>query len=84
MSWKSPFHTPSRVCRELETARLGIALDQGVEAGLVDGYFATVKPLDLARIHIDADHMVARISKTGTGDEAHIAGAENRNAHLSF
>ena len=32
---------------ELETARLGIALDESVEARLVDRYFAAVELLDL-------------------------------------
>ena len=78
------FDPACRIRREFETAGLGVAFDESVEARLVDGNLAAVQALDLSRVDIDADHMVAGVSETGAGDEAHIAGAENSNAHLSF
>ena len=69
--------------RELDAAGLGVALDQRIQPGLVDRNLAAVQPLDLAGIDIDTDDMVARIRQTGAGDQADVAGAENRDAHLS-
>ena len=65
-------------------AGFGVAFHERVEARLVYGNLAAVQALDLARVDIDANHMVAGVSETGTGHEAHIARAENSNAHLSF
>ena len=42
---------------------------------------AAIQGLDLGRIHVHAQHLVAHLGQTGTGDQAHVAGAENGNAH---
>ena len=81
---KSVFYAPCRIRREFQTAGLRIALHKSVEAGLMNGNLATVEPLDLACVHIDADDVIARVRETGSSDEAYITRAENRNAHLVF
>ncbi len=79
---KSVFYTPRRVRREFQTAGLRIALDESVEARFVNRDLAAAKALNLARVHIDANHVIARVSETSSSDEAYITRAENRNAHL--
>ena len=60
-------------------------LDQTIaEAGLMNGDLATIQALDLARVDIDAHHMITRIGETSPSDQAHVSGAENRDAHISF
>ena len=41
-----------------------------------------VQPLDLLRVDVDADDVIAGIGEAGAGDEADVAGAENGDAHL--
>ena len=48
----------------------------------MDGELASFQHLDLAFIDIDTDDMVAGIGQTRTGNEAHIAGPEDRNSHM--
>jgi hypothetical protein len=81
---KSVFHTPRRVRREFQAAGLRVALDKSVETRLVNRNLATAEALNLAGVDIDANDVIARIGKTSSSNEAHITGAENRNAHLSF
>jgi hypothetical protein len=67
--------------RELDTAGFGVALDERVQSGLVDGDIPAIQTLDLACIDVHAHDMIACISQTGPGDEPDIAGAENGYAH---
>ena len=67
--------------RKAQPAGRGIAFDDGVESGLMNRYFARLEHLDLAPVHIDADHVVAGIRQAGARDEAHIAGSKDRDAH---
>jgi len=78
------FHTPSRVSGELQSPGLGIAFNHHVEAWLVNRNLAPIEALNFAGINVDADHVVAGVCQTSPGNEAHVAGAENRNAHISF
>jgi hypothetical protein len=47
----------------------------------MDRHFAAAQPLDLALIDVDTDDVIADVSETGTGHEAHIAGADHGNFH---
>ncbi len=67
---------------ELEAAGGGVALEERIEAGLVDGHFALVQSLDLVRVDVDTNDMITRLGEAGTRDEAHVAGAENSYAHV--
>ena len=58
-----------------------IAGDHRLEPGLVDRYLAAVQHLDLARIEIKAEDIVAHFGKTGSGNEADIACPDHRNLH---
>ena len=82
MSWNRPCSTPAHgIGGELEAAGFRVALDERIQARLVDRDLAPVQALDLARVDIDAHHMIARIRQAGTGDEADVAGAENGYTH---
>ncbi len=70
-----------RIGGEFDTTGFRIALDQGVQAGLVNRDLAPIQPLDLARIDVHANDMVARIGQAGPGDEAHVARAEYSYSH---
>ena len=74
-------HRAGGIDRELQALGLEVASNQRLEARFVDRDFAARQRGHLLLIHIHADDVVAGIGKTGTGDQAHIAGAENRNAH---
>jgi len=50
----------------------------------VDRNLAPIETLDLASVDVNADDMVTRIRETGTGNKAHVTGAEYRDTHLSF
>ena len=70
-----------RIGREEETLFLDILGDQAVEAGLIDRHDAVFELLDLAGILVDAGHRMAEIGETGAGNEADIAGTDDRNTH---
>jgi len=74
-------HALFRAGGELETPSVEVALDHGIEAGLVDGHLAGFEHLDLAFIDIDTDDMVAGIGQASAGNQAHVAGAEYRYSH---
>ena len=63
---------------------LHVGGDQFVEARLVDRHLAALQRLDLGRVLIDADDVVAEIGKAGARNEADIARADHCNAHLVF
>ncbi len=60
---------------------LEIAFHDRVEAGLVNGHLAALEHGDLALVDVDAHHVVAGIRQTRARDQAHVAGAEDRNSH---
>src|SRR2546430_9002482 len=48
-------------------------------------HLTAAEALDLGRIHVHADHVIAGVREAGAGDETHVAGAENGHAHeLSY
>ena len=71
-----------QIAGEFEAAGAGIGGDQIVEARLIDRNFAPIERGDLARVLVDAGHLVAEIGKAGPGNEADIAGADHGNAHF--
>ena len=54
-----------------------VAMDDFFQARLVDRNLAGLKRLDLARVVIDADDVVADIGKTGAGDETDVTGTDD-------
>ena len=58
-----------------------VALDQRVEAGLVDRHAARVQHRDLRGVDVEAQHVVADLGETGAGDEADVPGADHRDLH---
>jgi len=66
---------------EAQSPHLEIALDHGIETGLMDRHLARLEHGDLAFVDIDADHLVAGIGQARTRHQTHVAGAENRDSH---
>src|SRR5437764_4396284 len=58
-----------------------MSLDEGLETRLVNRHLAPIQPLVPGGVHVHAHHVVARIGETGAGDETHVAGAEDGDAH---
>lgn len=51
-----------------------------IKAGLIDWHLATFQHLDLFRILVGADHIMAEIRKTNAREQAHIACSDQRFA----
>ena len=74
-------HGLGQARREGEPAAGMVALDQGLEAGLVDRDPALAEHGDLALVLVDADHVEPELGKAGAGDEPDIARADHRDSH---
>ena len=82
MNWNAPCRTPAGDVRgELQAARLRIAADDVLEAGLVDRDFAALQTGDLGRVDVDADHVIADLGKAGARHQAHVSGTMNCDSH---
>ena len=74
MNWKSPCRTPATASVvNLSRPLSRIALDELLEARLVDRDLALLQARDLGRVDVDAQHLVAGIGEAGAGDEADVA-----------
>ena len=65
--------TLDRIRRELDAPGFRIALDEGVEAGLVDGHFTPLEPLDLAGVDVHADHVIAGVRQARSRHQTDIS-----------
>jgi len=74
-------HRGGQIGGEAEPPRLHVLLHQLLQPRLVDRHLARLQPGDLARVLVDADHVMAEIRKTDAGHQSDIAGANHRNAH---
>jgi hypothetical protein len=70
-----------KVGGEAEPAALDVAGDQPVETRLEDRHDASLEGVDLARILVDADDVMAEVGKAGAGDQPDIAGPDNGDMH---
>ncbi len=83
MIWNRPCSTPlRRVGGELEAAGGGVALDERIEAGSWMGTSPWLSRSIFFESTSTHDDMIAGLGEAGTGDEAHVAGAEDSYAHL--
>src|SRR6185503_9517473 len=64
---------------EGEAPRLDVAADHLGEPRLVDRHAARFQRVDLARVDIDAQHVVADLGEAGPGDETDVAGPHHRD-----
>ena len=71
----------AEIAREMQSPFAAIAQDEFQQTRFVDGDLVGVQDLDLARIFIDADHLVAALGKAGGGDESHVSGANDSDFH---
>ena len=58
-----------------------VARDHRLEPRLVDRHAAVVEDRDLARVDVEAQHVVADLGEAGAGDETDVAGADHRDLH---
>jgi hypothetical protein len=72
---------PGGIGGELQPPRLGIALDERIEPGLMDRHLPALQPLDFPRIDVHANHVIAGIGQACPAHQTHIARAEDRDAH---
>ncbi len=78
---KTVFNALHGVGGEFDSTGFGVALDQRIQAGLVNGDLTPVQALDLACVNVYTNDMVACIGQTGARDEADVARAENGYTH---
>src|SRR5262249_40567565 len=69
------------VRREAQSPRRLVALDQILEAGLVDRKHVLLQSIDLVRVNVRADDLIACLRQTRAGHESDIAGADNTDLH---
>ena len=69
------------VSREVESTGLLIAVDERIEAGLVDGDDVVLQAVDLLSIDIGAIHHVARLGQACADNQTNVAGPDDRNLH---
>ena len=82
MNSTSELSTASLVLgREREASLLHVALDQLLEAGLVDRDLAAFELRDLLRVDVGTDHLHAELGEARPGDEADVAGADHSDVH---
>src|SRR5205085_5290533 len=70
--------------REGQAAFLDVALDELLEAGLVDRDLTGFESRDLSLVDIDARDVVSALGKTRTGNQADVAGPNDTNLHSSL
>ena len=58
-----------------------VLLHQVFEAGLVNGNHAGLKGVDLLRVDVDTDDVIAEIGQSCAGDEAYVARPDYSNIH---
>ena len=68
----SPGNACGQISGEVQPTRAGVDLDQFGQARFKDRHDACVQQLNLGRVLINADHIMAEISKASPGHEAHI------------
>jgi hypothetical protein len=66
---------------ELQAARGRVAVHDLVQARLVDRDLALVEHLDLARIHVQADDVVAHLGQAGPGHQSDVTSPDHRDFH---
>ena len=69
------------VGRERQPAFAAVPLHEFEQARLVDRQLARVERLDLRRVVVDADDVVAALGEAGRRDEADVPGADDRDFH---
>ncbi len=69
------------VGREMQPPRRDVARDHRGEARLVNRHAALLEHVDLARVDVEAQHVVADLGETGPGDEADVTRADHRHLH---
>jgi hypothetical protein len=66
---------------EAQPSGIEVALHHRVQARLVDGQLAALQHLHFPRVHVDAHHVIAGVSQTGTCDQTHVTGTEYGDFH---
>src|SRR6185437_601819 len=72
-----------RICGEFDTPGFGVATDQRLEAGFMDGDLTAAQPLDLVGIDVDAHDMVAGVRQACACNQSDIAGPKDCDTHQS-
>src|SRR5262249_47933298 len=72
------------VGRERQTALLDVALDQLLQAGLVNRHLAGPQARNLLFVDVDADDVVSALRETRPGNQPDIAGPDHTNLHLAL
>ncbi|MNC88119.1 hypothetical protein D3C83_39060 [compost metagenome] len=68
---------------EGEAPGRAIAFHQGLEPGFVNRNPALVERLDLRRIDVQAEHLVAHVREARAGDQAHVSGSNDGDFHVA-
>ncbi|MNE85204.1 hypothetical protein D3C80_1821810 [compost metagenome] len=74
-------HAGGDVGGKNQAAGGAVALDQFLQARLVDRHAACIEQRDLLFVQVEAEHIVAQLRQASAGDEADIAAADNGDFH---
>ena len=82
MKITSDFWTPSAVLVvKVSRPAATFLLHEFLQARFVNRDAAGLKQFDLGRVVVHADDVMADLGETGTGDQADVAGADDRQLH---
>ena len=56
--------------------------DELLETGLVNGDFTGMEARNFLLVDVDAYNIIAGVSEAGSGDQAHVAGADDGQFHV--
>ena len=76
-------HRLTHIGREAEATLAEVVEDEGLEGGLVDRQLSLSQPRDLPRVHVGAQHVVARLGETSAEDEPDVTRPDDGNLHRS-
>ena len=61
---------------EMDATRGAVLRHHFLQPGLVDRHFAPFQHGDLARVHVEAHHLVAHVRETGSRDQADVTASD--------
>jgi hypothetical protein len=77
-------HSTRQLGGERQAPRADIAQHQILQARLEDRHHPRLQRRDLARVLVDAHHIMPEIRKTGPGNEPDIARSDHRDTHVQL
>ena len=75
------FHPSNSIRRELDPTGLDVAMQQRIQARLMDRDLAAPQSIDLSLIHVHAYDVIACFRQAGSRHQTDVSRTENRDSH---